>query len=114
MLIALVSHLNNESLEEATDCRTVSYPTMQLMQAYFPKTRMLTFSVQKSCDAQPHEHGQRMTVAEDCKEHFVQDIEYPSTFMKDNLFSFGDNRTLDQDAFTVLELLLYLPLEELG
>ena len=114
MQIDLVSHLNNEFLDAAIDCRIVSFPMMQLTQGYSPKTRMLTSSVQKRCDVPPCEHGQQMTVAEDCKELFEQDIEYPSTSMKGNLFSFGDNRTLDQDAFTVLELLSYQLLEELG
>ena len=93
-----------EFLVEAIVFRTAFYRTMLSMLAYFQKIPARTSNVQKKCVEQLLEHGQQWTVATDFSEDAERDTDLPSTFTKDNSYSFGDNQTWARDVGTAQEL----------
>ena len=114
MPIDLDSHQTSAFSEETIDCRTVFCRMTPLMRAFSPRTPTQISNVQRKCAELPHEHGQQTIVEADFSELSGHDIEYHSTFMKGNSFSFGDSLTWVPDAFMAPELLSYPQLEVLG
>ena len=92
-LIHQVTLLTSVSSEEVTDCRTAYSPTTLSMRAFFPRILARISNVQRKCVEQPREPGQQTIVVTDYSELFEHDTALHSTFMKDNLYSFGDSLT---------------------